>query len=216
MKLSNNAIELATRIFNKGGRVEEAKFPHNTYVLRELIDKGIARKEPEDCLPFDPAEIVLAETWTPSEDLAKPDPTESVPEHVPTPRPAHTSKRQGRGKKGEYSIPRPKVPTGKPDNQNKHALAISHDDNLSGNAKAVGLTLHVRMGNDLRRQFGEKAHAYSNGYLATASALSESTVRRAIAELVEAGYYVRVDKGDGGSRKGSAARYLATLPELKP
>lgn len=93
--------------------------------------------------------------------------------------------------------------------QNKHMWAMLNDRELSPTELAVGTRIAYYAFAPSSRGKCEKARAT----LADHCGVSESTFRRAAQNMVERGYFKRVDTGKGGRAGRGKSAYVPTLPE---
>lgn len=175
---------------------------------------------PEDCKYWDnplsgacPAHTPPKPDPEPEPEVVAPlltvEPSEVVDLHADQP-----SQRTSSAPRSRLPAPRTGVTTRPPKDQNEHLWALINSHRFDVYAKAVGMIANNFLGAQAKgRPFHLAEKELTAEYLAMKAGCSKNKARDAMAGLVKAGFFQRVDNGQGGKRNVNKARYRATFPE---
>jgi hypothetical protein len=135
-------------------------------------------------------------------------PTPRTEQSVPAPEKAVEAPKPRQRR--ERSVPQARTATRQPDSQNEHLWACRKL--LSKNALLVALVANMEMGARHGAGFSTSVTKLTGDYLASATGLTRKYVVLAMNEAVQAGLFIRVDKGNGGSKGRNPASYTPVVP----
>lgn len=100
--------------------------------------------------------------------------------------------------------PRPKCLYRDPKSQNEHAWALIHARDLTMTQVAIGMAMHYLAYADGKPNLSPSRRMTPEFIAGHAAWTSPKTIQANVGELVRRGYFVRLDNGNGGYKKGNA------------
>ena len=179
------------------GRMLDKADVHKMY--GELFTAELITAEPDTLYP------VIAT----AEEAVKPARSSGKPE------PRGTRQRPSEAATGPRTVPRTGLDTREPRDQNEHTLAMINSKQLIRNPLLVAMVANFEIGLAGYKS-GQPFHLVekelASEYIAGKTGLDRGTARRAMADAVRLGFFVRLDEANGGRHGKNKSQYRATLP----